>query len=65
MHAPAEPATPIHKHVPAVPSGLAAGLERARHHGLPVSERETMFSTPDDLAELEALFRCLSTCLLQ
>lgn len=25
--------------------------------GLPVSEHETLFSTPEDLAELEALFR--------
>ena len=26
-------------------------------HGIPVSERETLFSTPEDLAELEALLR--------
>lgn len=34
-----------------------AGLERARQQGLPVSEQETLFSTPEDLAQLEALFR--------
>jgi hypothetical protein len=34
-----------------------AGLERARAAGLPISERETLFSTPEDLEELELLFR--------
>ena len=33
-----------------------AGLDAARAAGVPISERETLFSTPDDLEELEALF---------
>lgn len=40
-------------------STARAGLERARRAGLAISEQETLFSTPDDLAALEALFRCL------
>lgn len=32
------------------------GLDAAKRHGFPISERETLFSTPDDLVELEALF---------
>lgn len=34
-----------------------AGLEEAGRLGLPISRRETLFSTPEDLAELEQLFR--------
>lgn len=47
------PAVAVHGHA------LAAGegLERARRAGLPVSEEATLFSTPADLAALEALFR--------
>ena len=33
------------------------GLAAAQAHGIPVSQRETLFSTPEDLAELEALLR--------
>lgn len=47
------PAVAVHGH--ALASG--AGLEVARAAGLPVSAAETLFSTPDDLAALEALFR--------
>lgn len=50
----AAPAVAVHGH--ALASG--AGLEAARAAGLPISEDETLFSTPEDLAALEALFRC-------
>lgn len=33
------------------------GLKEAARLGLPISERETLFSTPEDLSELEGLFR--------
>ena len=33
-----------------------AGLELARQKGFPISDEETLFSTPQDLAALEALF---------
>lgn len=36
---------------------LAAGLQRALLAGLPISDQETLFSTPEDLQALEALFR--------
>ncbi|PSC69726.1 DNA polymerase III subunit alpha [Micractinium conductrix] len=39
-----------------LPSGMR-GLEAARAAGLPISDRATLFSTPDDLEALEALFR--------
>lgn len=47
------PVVAVHGHA------LAAGegLDRARRAGLPVSEEATLFSTPADLAALEALFR--------
>lgn len=55
----ASAAVPAHPPVhPSWGTPRPAGLERARKHGLPISERETLFSTPADLAELEALFRC-------
>lgn len=56
----AAPAVAVHGH--ALASG--AGLEAARLAGLPISEAETLFSTPDDLAALEQLFRCASACIL-
>ena len=42
---------------PTPPAALHAGLEAARAAGLPISDRATLFSTPDDLEALEALFR--------
>eukprot|EP00889_Picochlorum_renovo_P008928 jgi/Picre1/35958/NNA_003415.t1 len=32
------------------------GLDAAKRSGFPISDRETLFSTPDDLVELENLF---------
>lgn len=49
----AAPAVAVHGH--ALAGG--AGLEAARLAGLPISETETLFSTPEDLAALEQLFR--------
>lgn len=34
---------------------VCAGLDAARRLGLPISEHETLFSTPPDLDELEDL----------
>lgn len=54
----AAPCVAVHGHA------LAAGaqLERARQAGLPVSDEETLFSTPEDLAALEQLFRWARQC---
>ncbi|KIY94972.1 hypothetical protein MNEG_12989 [Monoraphidium neglectum] len=49
----ARPRVAFHGH--ALESG--AGLLAARRRGIPVSERETLFSTREDLGELEALFK--------
>ena len=38
-------------------AAAAAGLAVAARLGLPISERATLFSTPEDLSELEELFR--------
>ena len=46
------PAVAVHGH--ALVEG--DGLEAAQRAGLPISEAETLFSTPEDLAALEALF---------
>ncbi|KAL4427916.1 hypothetical protein ABPG75_002005 [Micractinium tetrahymenae] len=43
--------------LPLRPRCPAAGLERARQAGLPISDHETLFSTPEDRQALEALFR--------
>ena len=50
----AQPRVAVHGH--ALAEG--AGLERAHKHGLPISQEATLFSTPEDLAALEAIFRC-------
>ena len=49
---PQTPLVAVHGHA------LAEGpqLEAAKEAGLPISQKETLFSTPDDLAALEALF---------
>lgn len=39
------------------PCCLTAALHRARQAGLPISDHETLFSTPEDRQALEALFR--------
>lgn len=49
----AAPAVAVHGH--ALAEG--AGLEAARRAGLPISDSATLFSTPEDLQALEALFR--------
>jgi hypothetical protein len=36
---------------------LPAGLVYAAAKGIPISEHETLFSTPEDLHELELLFK--------
>jgi hypothetical protein len=48
----AKPGVAVHGH--ALAEG--AGLELTRHLGMPISEQETLFSTPEDLQQLEALF---------
>ncbi|GFR48982.1 hypothetical protein Agub_g11000, partial [Astrephomene gubernaculifera] len=48
-----QPAVVLHGH--ALAEG--EGLSYATQLGLPISPRATLFSTPEDLAELEALFR--------
>ncbi|KAG2488089.1 hypothetical protein HYH03_013392 [Edaphochlamys debaryana] len=47
------PAVVLHGH--ALAEG--EGLDYAASRGIPISPRATLFSTPEDLAELEALFR--------
>jgi hypothetical protein len=49
---PADPHPP-----PPPPACPPAGLRYAEARGLPVSGSETLFSTPEDLRELEALLR--------
>lgn len=49
---PESPLAAVHGH--ALADG--AGLELARQKGFPISDEETLFSTPQDLAALEALF---------
>jgi hypothetical protein len=48
----AQPGVAVHGH--ALAEG--AGLTLARSLGMPISEQETLFSTPEDLEQLEALF---------
>jgi len=49
----ASPSVAVHGH--ALAEG--AGVEAAQRAGMPISDKETLFSTPDDLEALEVLFR--------